>query len=239
MKGAAWEESDVDVAVLLSKSSWDRLSKLMSKIASALELSEDRVDIIDLSKADVVLKREIIVQGIKLVDRRNYEDRIREELCAKLPEALDILSFYLSESGNPLKREIIAAKLMAMDEEIRVLQRYVLGRPAKQVVEDPLLKRVLRDSLRVAIESAIDICKHVVASLKLGVVRKLSDFPAKLVEAELMSKELAGRLADYAKLRNVIVHRYVELDYGLLHEKATEFVEKVVPEFEKFAKQLG
>ncbi|MHC1589393.1 MAG: HepT-like ribonuclease domain-containing protein [Candidatus Hecatellaceae archaeon] len=35
------------------------------------------------------------------------------------------------------------------------------------------------------------------------------------------------KLSDHAKLRNVIVHRYIEIDYGLLYEKALELVNMV------------
>jgi len=89
------------------------------------------------------------------------------------------------------------------------------------------IKRVLRDSLRVSIESMIDVCKHRVASKRLGVIRDYKDFPLKLAERGLMDRKLAEKLSDYAKLRNVIVHQYIEVDYELLYEKALELVNMV------------
>ncbi|HID18601.1 TPA: DUF86 domain-containing protein [Candidatus Bathyarchaeota archaeon] len=116
---------------------------------------------------------------------------------------------------------------MVLDEEVTVLKNYVLSKSRGQTVENPIIKRVLRDSLRVSIESMIDVCKHIVASKRLGVIRDYKDFPLKLAERGLMDRKLAEKLSDYAKLRNVIVHRYIEVDYELLYEKALELVNMV------------
>jgi uncharacterized protein YutE (UPF0331/DUF86 family) len=151
---------------------------------------------------------------------------------------MTFLDSYVKESSNPLQKEVLIRKLMALDEEVRVLETYVLSRGIAQVIEDPIMKRVLRDSLRVAIESAIDVCKHVVASKRLGVVREYKDFPLKLAEAGLMPRDLAKKLSEFAKLRNVIVHRYVELDYRSLYEKAREFINSVTLPFRKQVEEL-
>lgn len=229
VKAEAWGGSDVDVAVLLRDSSWGGVSRLMGEVAEALEVGVDRVDLVDLSRADDVLKYSVVSGGHKIVDKGSYERELYEGLYTKLFDTVTFLDSYVEDSLNPLRREVLARKLMALDEEVKVLKTYVLSRTAAQVAEGPVAKRVLRDSLRVATESAIDVCKHVAASMKLGVVREYKDFPLKLAEAGLMRRELAEELADFAKLRNIIVHRYLELDYALLYGKAREFVDSVSP----------
>ncbi|MEM2922017.1 MAG: HepT-like ribonuclease domain-containing protein [Candidatus Bathyarchaeia archaeon] len=229
VKDEAWSGSDVDVAVLLKDNSWGSVSRLIEDVAEALEVSVDKVDLVDLSKADDVLKYSVVSDGYKIVDKGFYEREIHERLYTKLFDTIRFLDSYIKDSFNPLRREVLARNLMALDEEVDVLKTYILSRTAAEVAEDPVARRVLRDSLRVAIESAIDICKHIVASMKLGVVREYKDFPLKLTEAGLMSRELAEELADFAKLRNIIVHRYVELNYALLYDKAKEFVNSVSP----------
>lgn len=227
----SWRESDVDVAVLLKDNSWEKLSYLMEEIAETLGTSTDKVDLVDLSRADDVLKYKVIKKGTKLVDKSLYEQRLWEEVQSKLPDVFEFMDTYLEESLNPMEKEVLTRKLMALDEELNVLKTHILSKTALQVAEDPIAKRVLRDSLRVAIESMIDACKHIVASMRLGMVREYKDFPLKLGEAELIPKGLAEKLADYAKLRNVVIHRYVDLDYRLLYDKAKELAVSVASEF--------
>ena len=229
LKAGTWGGRDVDVAVLLKDNSWDSISRLMGEVAEALKVGVDKVDLVDLSRADDVLKYSVVSDGYKVVDKGFYERELCERLYTKLFDVITFLDSYVKDSFNPLRREVLARKLMALDEEVGVLKTHILSRTMAQVAEDPVAKRVLRDSLSVAIESAMDVCKHVVASMKLGVVREYKDFPLKLAEAGLMRRELAEELADFAKLRNIIVHRYVELDYALLYGKAKEFVDSVSP----------
>ena len=238
VKVEAWGGSDVDVAVLLKDNSWGSVSRLMGEVAGALEVGVDRVDLVDLSRADDVLKYSVVSDGHKIVDKGFYERDLYEGLYTKLFDTMTFLDSYVEDSLNPLRREVLARKLMTLDEEVKVLKTYVLSRTAAEVAEDPVAKRVLRDSLRVATESAIDVCKHVTASMKLGVVREYKDFPLKLAEAGLMRRELAEELADLAKLRNIIVHRYVELDYALLYGKAREFVDSVSPAIRRQVEEL-
>lgn len=226
----SWRGGDVDVAVLLKDNSWGKLSNLMEGIAEALRTSTDRVDLVDLSKADAVLKYQVMKRGTKLVDKGFYEYKLCEELQSKLPDVIRFLDTYLKES-DPLEKEVLTRELMALDEELSLLKTHILSKTVSQVTGDPIAKRVLRDSLRVAIESMIDACKHIVASIRLGMVKEYKDFPLKLGEANLIHKELAEKLADYAKLRNVVVHRYVDLDYELLYDKAQELAGSVAPEF--------
>jgi len=238
-KSTAWSGSDVDVAVLLKDNSWVNISKLMDEVADAAGVSVDKIDVIDLSKADEVFRCQVMSEGYKIIDRGFYEQGLYEIIYNKLFDEMDILNSYLNGGFNPFRREVLAMKLMALDEELNVLKTYVLSRRVDQVVGDPLIKRVLRDSLRVSIESIIDICKHIVTSMRLGIVRDYKDFPLKLAEANLMPMELAQGLSDYAKLRNITVHRYTELNYALLYEKATELVNSTAPAFrDQLAKLL-
>lgn len=219
-----WEGSDIDVAVLMRDSSWARVSELMDRIAEALDVSVDKIDLVDLSKADEILKYQVISEGRLLVDR-GLESKFMEDLYSTFFDTTMFLNCYAKNSLNPLRREILEQKIMFLDEEVNILKRYILSGDLTQVAGDEIARRVLRDSLRVAIESAVDICKHIAASEKLGLIKEYKDFPLKLAEAGFLSRELASKLVDFAKLRNIIVHRYIELDYKLLYEKARELVE--------------
>lgn len=62
----------------------------------------------------------------------------------------------------------------------------------------------------VAIEAAVDVCRHVAASEGLRVPRDMRDAFAVLVEAGWLSG--AGDLAGMAGFRNLLVHGYAEID---------------------------
>ena len=157
----------------------------------------------------------------------------------RIHEALDVANSYLNGSLNPsVNREVIARKLMALDEEARILRDHILNKEIDEVIEDPLLIRVLRDSLRVAIESILDICKHLVATLTLGIVREYKDFPLNLSEANLMDEKLANKLADFIRLRNIIVRRYTELNYTILYNKARELIKETIPSFKTWLTKI-
>lgn len=212
-KSKGYPGSDIDIAVLLRDNSWPSISRLIDSLGLG-----ERLDIVDLPQADPLLKYKIVSTGIKLVDKGDYEKRLLLELFERIHEALDVANSYLNGSLNPsVNREVIARKLMALDEEARILRDHILNKEIDEVIEDPLLIRVLRDSLRVAIESILDICKHLVATLALGIVREYKDFPLKLSEANLMDEKLADKLADFIRLRNIILHRYTELNYIILY----------------------
>ena len=233
-KSKGHPRSDIDIAVLLRDNSWPSISRLIDSLGLG-----ERLDIVDLSRADPLLKYKIVSTGIKLIDKGNYEKRLLLELFERIHEALDVANSYLNGSLNPsVDREVIARKLMALDEEARILRDHILNKEIDEVIEDPLLIRVLRDSLRVAIESILDICKHLVATLALGIVREYKDFPLKLSEANLMDEKLADKLADFIRLRNIIVHRYTELNYIILYSKARELIKEAIPSFKTWLSKI-
>lgn len=79
--------------------------------------------------------------------------------------------------------------------------------------------------LLVAIESTLSLCCHVSAR-RLG--RVPDDFAgcfAALGEAGLVPPELADRLQSMARVRNLLVHMYWEVDYGRVYDLLADGVE--------------
>lgn len=66
--------------------------------------------------------------------------------------------------------------------------------------------------LVVAIEAAIDIADHVIASEGLRPSTSFADSFRSLAEAGLLESGLARALEDAAKLRNLLVHQYADVD---------------------------
>lgn len=64
----------------------------------------------------------------------------------------------------------------------------------------------------VAIESCIDICTHLAAKLYLRAPESYAACFDLLREGKVIDGELAAQLSDLAKFRNILVHRYWEVD---------------------------
>ena len=135
-----------------------------------------------------------------------------------------------------LDREIVLKKLDELAED-RVFLRNYVDKGLKWILEDKSRTYAFERAMHRALESILDICKHFVTSLELGVVMSYSEYPKRLAEANYMDKELAETISNLAKLRNVLVHRYAELNYDLLFKEAKNLVENVIPAFSEWVKR--
>lgn len=71
--------------------------------------------------------------------------------------------------------------------------------------------------LIVAIEAAIDICNHLAARLAKRAPNSYADCFRILVEARTISPSLGERLVEMAKFRNILIHRYGDVDDRKVH----------------------
>lgn len=71
----------------------------------------------------------------------------------------------------------------------------------------------------VAIESCIDICTHLAARLYLQAPESYAGCFDLLREGKVIEERLAGHMGDLAKFRNILVHRYWEVDDHRVIEK--------------------
>ncbi|MGY4706790.1 type VII toxin-antitoxin system HepT family RNase toxin [Candidatus Bipolaricaulota sp. J31] len=85
--------------------------------------------------------------------------------------------------------------------------------------------------LQVAIQCVIDIGAHIVSGLNLGKVDRYGDIPALLAKNGVISTELASRVEKMFGLRNILVHEYLEVDYGALYR----FILENLVDFQRFA----
>ena len=72
--------------------------------------------------------------------------------------------------------------------------------------------------LIVATEAAIDTCLHVAAKVLKEVPEEYAGCFQLLGDHDLIDRELSLRLAKMARFRNLLVHRYWEIDYSRMYE---------------------
>jgi uncharacterized protein YutE (UPF0331/DUF86 family) len=84
----------------------------------------------------------------------------------------------------------------------------------------------------VTIEAILDVCRHIVSTKGWGPVAAYIDFVKLMAERNVITRRLAEKLEKFVRWRNIIVHRYLEIDYEELYEDSSK-LESIVSEFEK------
>lgn len=110
-----------------------------------------------------------------------------------------------------MTRDVLVRKLSRLRVYLEDLAPHV-GRSAEDVIDDPYeIERLLE----LLVQVAVDVIGHELA--ERGVVPE-SYRQTFLLAAEhgLLPADLAESLADAAGLRNVLVHLYEDIDYGIV-----------------------
>ncbi len=129
----------------------------------------------------------------------------------------------------------IYAKFRDIRESVARLKRF-----QKMSLEAFLLDRDKQDiasfRLVVATEAAIDACLHVAAKVLREVPEEYAGCFQLLGDNELIDRELSLRLVRMARFRNLLVHRYWEIDYARMYEIITG---TDLDDLEEFIRQIN
>ncbi len=85
------------------------------------------------------------------------------------------------------------------------------------VLGDEDIQDLLDRRMQKAIESCIDIAAHLVASEKLGQAESAGSLFPLLVKGKIIPQKLAVQLSKAVGFRNLIIHKYVDIDYQLAY----------------------
>ncbi len=116
-----------------------------------------------------------------------------------------------------LNPDLVRARCAEIEESVGRLERF------KSLARDEFLSNqdtldVACYRLLVAIEAALALCYHTTAKRLRRVPEEYAECFAMLHEAGLIPSELASRLQQMAKFRNLLVHMYWKIDYGRVYE---------------------
>ena len=89
--------------------------------------------------------------------------------------------------------------------------------------------------LQVAIECALDLTHHLIAERGWQTPTTYREAFEVLHQEGLLDSEQAAQMADWAGLRNILVHLYLEIDHRLLHQ----FLQQDLGQVEAFARILA
>lgn len=105
----------------------------------------------------------------------------------------------------------IEQRLAVLRRELTVLDEIRMGGESAYLT-DPLVMRATERSLQVAIQACIDLGAHVLLELDLGAAGSYAEVFANLRSAGVLPPDLSERLVEAARMRNRLVHLYVEID---------------------------
>lgn len=93
----------------------------------------------------------------------------------------------------------------------------------------------LRYLLIEAVEAMANICNHILARVAGQVPKGYPDCFEKLSDAKIITRELGDKLKKAASLRNVIIHKYWQIDDNKIFQSAKENIS----DFEEFLRQIN
>jgi len=221
---------DVDVAVKFSvERSLLDLAGLASLIARCLGVSEELVDVVDLSRVKPVVLLRILRDGVVLKGSLEALKGLYEEASRGIDQLMEVERWASLDPEPRVDRVVIASRVEEVRRNTAFLKEEILARSVEELTYKDVL--ALERAVHRVVEAMLDICRHLVAVHSLGLVESYGEYPRRLAEAGIMPRELAEELAKFAGLRNILVHRYLDVDLRRLHEAARRMVEEVTPKF--------
>lgn len=113
--------------------------------------------------------------------------------------------------------EVAVRQLESIDQFLGELEQ-MRGLDREAYVDDVVHQRAVERSLTNLIQACIDLASHVRASENLGPADSSREELLALGEAGVVDAETADELADAAGLRNVLAHRYDEVDHDVVYD---------------------
>jgi uncharacterized protein YutE (UPF0331/DUF86 family) len=114
---------------------------------------------------------------------------------------------------------VVERKLALLDTQVARLRFHLRDVTKARFVDDWVLRSMAERALQVAGEIMIDVAERIIATRGAGPVASASEAIKRLVQLGVL--ESAQPYADIVRFRNLIVHRYEEIDPDVLFELVT------------------
>lgn len=122
--------------------------------------------------------------------------------------------------------EVVRRRLRRLDETVARL-RSLGAREKKEFLGDLIAQAAAERLLQVAIQMVLDIGAHVLGHRGVVDWEEYREIPQRMAREGVIPVGLAGRLAEAAGQRNVLVHLYLDVDpeviYGTLRRDLDVF----------------
>jgi len=225
--------SDLDFAVM---GNIDEVELIMS-VSRAVSLPVERIDIVRIESAPLKVLKNILRDGILI----HGDEAIYRQLIFKVLTEYHELSlsqaFNSKFSLNP-KGSVDAQILLDLVNNLVARSKDTEEFISEYTLEDIKRRRILDVALRwliyESVQTMVDSCNHIVASLKLGVAETYRDSVIILTDQGLLDKGLARTIIEFISLRNRLAHRYRYVTSEELYERAKGLTESLIPKFREW-----
>ena len=112
--------------------------------------------------------------------------------------------------------DVVLNKKVSMERCIAQIERYYALPSEMPFEEDYLRQDAICMNLQRLCELAIDIANHAIKVKKLGLPQETRDAFVLLHKAGLIDDGLLRAMGAMVGFRNILVHRYTQLDHGVL-----------------------
>jgi uncharacterized protein YutE (UPF0331/DUF86 family) len=110
--------------------------------------------------------------------------------------------------------DVIYAKVSNIQNCLRRIREVTDLDPAR--LDDINVQDIFVLNVQRAVQSAIDLCAHVISSENLGLPGTLKENFLLLQQAGILSRELTPRLISMVGFRNIAIHDYQSLDIEVM-----------------------
>ncbi|MBE0512623.1 DUF86 domain-containing protein [Candidatus Bathyarchaeota archaeon] len=132
-----------------------------------------------------------------------------------------------------LDKNRILSKLDELDSYLSELES-IMPKSYEEYVSSIEKKRSCERLIHILIECIIDVCALIVKGLRLGLPAEEEDLFEKLEKNKIISKEMTQKLKSMRGFRNILVHRYANIDDELVFENL-----RTINDFEEFRKEIS
>src|SRR5262249_46128504 len=133
-----------------------------------------------------------------------------------------------------LDPDVIRSRCAEIEEAVIRLEQIAI-RSREQFLEDRDSQDIACYRLLVGIEAALALCYHVSTQRLRKAPEDYAACFAVLADADVVPADLAGRLQQMARFRNLLVHIYWKLDYGRVYD----IVQKDIADLRRFASTMA
>ena len=243
-KGNQTPLSDIDIAYLsidgLEPSCAEELDKKLYNNLSRLFETDD-ISLVNLKDAPLNLIFSTFKDGKVLFCRTHEEIRdFKEHIINLYPEAkkirhIALLNFEAQMKGAnmSLNREKIIEQLRMIRKDIgKLREKRMLSKDEYLTDEDA--QTIVERKFWTALESCANIGNHLICTMNLEPASDYASVFHSLRTANIVSPDIAEKMADMARFRNLLVHHW-RID----HEKIYESMEERIETLEKFAGEIS
>lgn len=216
--------SDVDLAYLPEASPGPSFDvDLFQRVAAAL--GTDEVTLVNLEEAPPVLALRVLRDGrLLLGPSPGAVAIVTERVLGRHPDSRRLLDDALrGEQGGAMEidRDKVLAQLRLLEGDLRRLREKArLGEAA--YLEDLDAQDVVMRRVQTAVEACANVGNHLIARLQLALAEDYASVFRVLGDAGILDRDLAARMAELARFRNLLVHLYWRVDHRQVHRRLEE-----------------